>query len=148
MNNENDDPMPNDQIDNVSVDGNLDRSNPDDDTSDDGLTGDAGVTTNAGTMNDDTTNEPLIDPVAVDPEELDPLAIIKNEVPIHEEDIAELANDILREDVEFEQVYDDVFISVEGEMPLPYINSLQFKKNDELSGNRPCYDFVSKIFFV
>lgn len=63
----------------------------------------------------------------------------------HEEDIAEFADDILREEVEFERVDDDVFISVEDEVPLPFINTLQFKKNDELSGNRPYYDFVSNF---
>lgn len=145
-------PLSNDQNDNVSVDRNSDRSNSDDGNSDvgnsddgnsdDGSTND--VTTDAG-----TTDEPLIDnTLAVDPEELDPLAMIKNEVPSHEEDIVEFADDIMREEVEFERVDDDVFICVEGEVPLPFINTLQFKKNDELSGNRPCYDFVSKFFDV
>lgn len=138
--------MANDQNDNISVNGNLDRSNPDDGSSGDDIYDD--VTSDAGTTNNVTIDEPLIDMVAVDLEEFDPLAIIKNEVPTHEEDIAELADDILREEIEFERIDDDVFISVEGEIPLPFINTLQFKKNDELSGNRPCYDFVSNFLYL
>lgn len=79
--------MPNDENDNVSIDENLNLSNLDDGASDD------------GTFDDGSTDEPLIDTVAIDPEELDPLAIIKKEVPTHEE-------------IEFERVDDDIFIAV------------------------------------
>lgn len=49
---------------------------------------------------------------------VDPLAmIIKEELePTHEEDIQDAADDLIREEIEFERINDDVSISVEGKI--------------------------------
>lgn len=94
--------------------------------------------------NDTAFDEPLIDEDLVDQESLDPLAIIKKELPFPDENIAEFVDDIMHEEVEYERIDDDMSIFVGGEFPLPYINTVQLKENDEFSGNRPFFEFVSK----
>lgn len=89
-------------------------------------------------------DEPLIYDDLVDQKSLDPLAIIKKELPFHDEDIVEFVDDIMHEEVEYQRIDDDMSIFVDGDFPLPYINTVQLKENDEFSGNRPFFEFVSK----
>lgn len=95
-------------------------------------------------QHDMSFDEPLIDEDLIDQESFDPLAIIKKELPFHDENISEFVNDIMHEEVEYQRIDDDVSIFVDGDFPLPYINTVQLKENDEFSGNQPFFEFVSK----
>lgn len=95
-------------------------------------------------QNDLAFDEQLIDDDLVEQNSLDPLAIIKKELPFHDEDIVEFVDDIMHEVVEYQRIDDDMSIFVDGEFPLPLINTVQLKENDEFSGNRPFFEFVSK----
>lgn len=98
-------------------------------------------------QNDKTIDEPLINEHSVTQNLLDPLALIKKELPFHDENIAEFVGDIMNENVEYQRIDDDVSIFVDGEFPLPYINTVQLKENDEFSGNRPFFEFVSEHLY-
>lgn len=99
---------------------------------------------------DDEHDEPLMMvPTTSDLSDapIDPLAlVIKEELePLHTEDIQAVVEELLHEESQFEQFGDGLFISVEGEMPLPMIGmNTHLKKDDVLSGKLLFIEHVSK----
>lgn len=90
-------------------------------------------------------NQPSTSGICSD-QPIDPLAmIIKEELePMHDENIKIAADDLIREEIEFEQLNDDVSIYIDGEIPLPMMNmDLQLKKDDQLSGKLLFLEHVS-----
>lgn len=55
-------------------------------------------------QNNMSFDEPLIDKDLVDREPFDPLAIIKKELPFHDENISEFVNDNMHEEVEYQRI--------------------------------------------
>lgn len=117
-------------------------------------------------FNNEEIQEPLIEEQVMDQaqsEVSDPLATIKAEADlIHNEDISEIADGIIHnneedeseitddtirdhEENEYERIDEDVSIRIGGEF-LPFISTVELKTNDAFSGNRPFFEFVSKIF--
>lgn len=123
---------------------------------------------NNGAIEEPLIEEPLIEEEVMDQaqsEASDPLATIKAEADlIHNEDIAEIADHIIHninneedeseiaddtirdhEEDEYERIDEDMSIRIGGEF-LPYISTVELKTNDAFSGNRPFFEFVSKLF--